>query len=95
MQFIVPETSLSDAEGALVAELARGAAEVGEPWLSYFEPEDLEAHLRHIGFGHIRHFGVKDATERYLLSRSDGLTLPGYFRMVKARIIERAAVTAE
>jgi methyltransferase (TIGR00027 family) len=79
MQFIVPVTSLSDAEGALVAELARGAAEVGEPRLSYFEPEDLERHLRHIGFGQIHHFGVKDAADRYLLSRSDGLSLPRLF----------------
>jgi methyltransferase (TIGR00027 family) len=94
-QFIPPVTSLDQTAGALVAALARGAAGVGEPFVSYFEPADLGKHLGQIGFGQIRHFGVKDATERYLLSRSNGLTLPGYFHMVKARIIGRAAMTAQ
>ena len=85
-EFIVPAAMLSREEGALVSTLAARAAEIGEPWLSFFEPVDLETHLRHIGFGHIFHFGPQQATKRYLLGRTDGLRLPAYFRMIKARV---------
>src|SRR5262249_28473810 len=85
-EFIVPPATLSKEEGALVTTLAARAAEVGEPWLSFFEPRDLETYLRQIGFGQVDHFGPEQATERYLLGRTDGLRLPAYFRMIKARV---------
>jgi methyltransferase (TIGR00027 family) len=85
VQFIAPTATLSREERDLVTALADSTASMGEPWLSYFAPEDLEAHLRQIGFEEIVHFGSKQATERYLLGRMDGLTLPAYFRMIKAR----------
>ena len=50
-EFIVPAATLSRDEGAPVCTLAARAAEVGEPWLSFFVPVDLEIHLRHIGLG--------------------------------------------
>jgi methyltransferase (TIGR00027 family) len=87
MQFIVPPTKLSETEGNLVTALARRAAEVGEPFLSYFEPDDLEAHLRQVGFTTITQFGADEATERYLSGRAYGLSLPSYFRIIKARIV--------
>jgi len=37
------------------------------------------------GFRDIVHFGTEDATERYLRSRADGLRLPAYFQMSRAR----------
>jgi hypothetical protein len=40
--------------------------------------------MTEIGFEQIVHFGSEEATERYLIDRSDGLRLPGYFRMIKA-----------
>jgi methyltransferase (TIGR00027 family) len=86
VQYIVPPATLSRGEGDLVTALADRSASMGEPWLSFFEPEDLEVHLKQIGFGEIVHFGIKQATERYLLGRTDGLTLPAYFRMIKTRV---------
>jgi methyltransferase (TIGR00027 family) len=56
-QFVVPAATLAGEERSLVTALAAGAAAVGEPWLSFFEPEELEAHLRQMGFGKVRHFG--------------------------------------
>ena len=85
-EFIVPAATLSRDEGAPVCTLAARAAEVGEPWLSFFEPVDLQTHLRDIEFGHIFHFGPQQATERYLLGRTGGLRLPAYFRMIKAGV---------
>ena len=56
-QFVVRAATLAGEERSLVTALAAGAAAVGEPWLSFFEPEELEAHLRQMGFGKVRHFG--------------------------------------
>jgi methyltransferase (TIGR00027 family) len=84
VQFIVPAATLSPEEGNLVTAAAAAAASMGEPWLSFFDPEDLETNMTEIGFEQIVHFGSEEATERYLLGRSDGLRLPDYFRMIKA-----------
>jgi O-methyltransferase involved in polyketide biosynthesis len=87
MQFIVPPANLDGADRALVEGLAARAAEIGEPWLSFFEPGVLERHFKQIGFGRISHFGPDDAFERYMRCRMDGLTLPGYFGFIKAEVI--------
>jgi methyltransferase (TIGR00027 family) len=84
VQFIVPAATLSPEEGNLVTAAAAAVASMGEPWLSFFDPEDLETNMTEIGFEQIVHFGSEEATERYLIDRSDGLRLPGYFRMIKA-----------
>jgi hypothetical protein len=86
VQFIVPAATLSREEGNLVTAAAGRAASMGEPWLSFFAPDDLETNMTQIGFDQIEHFGSEEATERYLLDRTDGLTLPGFFRMIKARV---------
>jgi methyltransferase (TIGR00027 family) len=86
VQFIVPAATLSREEGNLVTVAAARAASMGEPWLSFFAPDDLETNMTQIGFDQIVHFGSEEATERYLLGRTDGLALPGFFRMIKARV---------
>jgi hypothetical protein len=63
-QFIVPAATLASEEGSLVTALAALAAAAGEPWLSFFEPEEIETHLRQMGFGKIHHFGPEQASER-------------------------------
>jgi methyltransferase (TIGR00027 family) len=86
VQFVVPPATLTRKDADLVTALAEIAASIGEPYQSFFEPEDLEDCLQQIGFGEIVHFGSEQGTERYLLRRTDGLRLPGHFRMIKARV---------
>ena len=83
-QFVVPAATLTPSGVSLVMTLADSAAAAGEPWLSFFEPGEMEAHLRQRGFGRIRHFGPEQAHERYLAGRADGLRLPAYFHMINA-----------
>jgi methyltransferase (TIGR00027 family) len=85
-QFVVPAGTLAGEERSLVTTLADQAAAVGEPWLSFFKPGDMEAHLRQMGYGKVIHFGPLQATERYLLGRTDGLRPPAYFHMINARV---------
>jgi len=85
-QFIVPAATLVGEERAVVEALAARSAAVGEPWLSFFTPEELEVHLKQVGFKKVIHFGPHNATERYLTGRSDQLRLPAYFHMIDARV---------
>ena len=86
MEFIRPPSSLPPEEGALVSGLAASSAGVGEPWLSLFEPAEMEALLRTAGYDDVVHYGPDDLTERYLRGRTDGMRMPGYFNMMKATV---------
>jgi hypothetical protein len=46
----------------------------------------IERRLREARFGTISHFWPERATERYFRNRTDGLTLPAYFQMIKAQV---------
>jgi methyltransferase (TIGR00027 family) len=85
-QFVVPPTTLARDEAALVTAFAKRNGAAGEPWLSYFEPAEMERHLLRAGFDGVVHFGREEATERYLRGRGDGLCMPAYFHMIKASI---------
>jgi methyltransferase (TIGR00027 family) len=85
-QFVVPPATLARDEAALVTAFAERNGAAGEPWLSYFEPTEMERHLLVAGFSWVVHFGPEDATERYLRGRRDGLCLPAYFHRIKASI---------
>jgi O-methyltransferase involved in polyketide biosynthesis len=85
-QFIVPAATLAGEDRALVEALAVLAAGVGEPWLSTFAPNEMETHIKQMGFRSIRQFGPEQASDRYLHGRTDGLRLPSYFHMISAVI---------
>ena len=87
MQYVVPLATFAGDEAALVKGLAARASTSQEPWLSFYEPAEMERVLVDAGFGDIVHFGAEEALERYLRSRTDGLRLPAYFQMIKARTI--------
>jgi methyltransferase (TIGR00027 family) len=86
VQFMPPATTLSNDEAGLLTALATGAAKVGEPWLSFFEPRELTNHLHKMGYRDITHFGPQEAWATYLAGRKDGMRAPEYFRMVKAEL---------
>lgn len=71
--FIVPFESVSGVEAEALALAAKQAAEVGEPWLTTFEAEDLKSQLRSIGFSDVVHLTPAEAQERYAKNRRDGL----------------------
>jgi len=56
--------------------LAEGAATAGEPWISYFTPEELTALLYSHGLTRVEMLARDEAMERYYGSRSDGLEVP-------------------
>lgn len=78
LQFVLPTDALP---AALVERrrslLARFAA-VGEPWISFYRPEEMIAKVKGLGFSEAIHFSPEEANKRYCSSRRDGLSVhPG------------------
>jgi methyltransferase (TIGR00027 family) len=67
------------------AKLAEGAAAVGEPFRTHFEPEVLLATLRDFGFTEASYHTPEEVERDYLAGRSDGLVAPRRASMVWAR----------
>jgi methyltransferase (TIGR00027 family) len=86
LQYVVPPATLAGGEADLVRAWIEDGKSLGEPWLSFYEPSEMERHLTDVGFGHFSHLGAKQAAERYLAHREDGFLLPGYSRLIHARL---------
>jgi methyltransferase (TIGR00027 family) len=56
----------TDEERAQLQARARRAAAVGEPWFSYFTPDDMAAELRALGFTDIEDYSAADLIAGYL-----------------------------
>ena len=52
------------------------AAAVGEPWLTFFDPDELPRILREDGFSSVRFLTREEAEQRYFTGRSDALRTP-------------------
>jgi len=64
--------------------LSRRTERLGEPWVSYFEPDAIEGKLRGAGFSKVEFLSPGDARGRYFLNRGDGLSIPETTNIVSA-----------
>lgn len=55
-----------------VAALAALTAEIGEPWLSHFDPDEIARELRGYGFGDLEDLGMSQTAVRYLGTPAGG-----------------------
>ena len=79
-----PGTELiAEYDGQLVAP---GAAERGEPWLTFLRPAEVTALLNDHGFGDVTHVGPRDMVDAGLWARSDALRPARLFQVADARI---------
>lgn len=84
MTYNVPASSLSG--GALRNRniLARLAEDMGEPFVSLFEPVEAEELLRRMGFDGIVQFGPEDVVRTYFAGRED-VQIHGAQRLIVAK----------
>ena len=61
------------------------AAAAGEPWLSAFEPSELQRLMIEAGFHSARTVGPEELNDAYFARRKDGLRTGGSFRIMCAR----------
>jgi methyltransferase (TIGR00027 family) len=84
--FLPTDKVLGEEDRHVLAEIDRLATARGEPFVSRFDPEDLQQLLRDIGFESIYHLLPEVTQERYFMDRADGLTA------VKGEQLMRATV---
>lgn len=65
--------------------LTRIVTEMGEPFMSPFEPAEAEDLLRRHGFEEIVHFGPEEAVREYFPGRSD-VRFGGAQRLIVAKV---------
>lgn len=73
---VLPET-LNWVGQLVLRAMERRVARAGEPFRTYFAPQDLRAELSHMGFRTIEDLGGDELNERYFKNRTDGLRVPG------------------
>lgn len=78
-----PERGDGDGSHA-TGKLAEHAANLGEPWLTCFEPAALERKLTDLGFETAELLAPADAADRYFANRTDGLPAPRHTSIVRA-----------
>jgi methyltransferase (TIGR00027 family) len=84
--FPVPAAMLNDEDREILTSTAARAASVGEPWLSFFEPYEMDGLLKQAGFSETHCFGPEQIARKYLIGRTDGLRMPAYSRFIKAYV---------
>ncbi|HYM31171.1 MAG TPA: class I SAM-dependent methyltransferase [Candidatus Cybelea sp.] len=70
--YSTPPDALNPEQRAHFAERAAIVASVNEPWRSFFEPEDMTAELRSLGFARVEDLGPMEIGARFFVGRTDG-----------------------
>ena len=83
----IPRSSMTGPEAAAFDALAAHVAAAGEPFQLFFEPEQLAARLRAMGFRHIEDLDAAEINARYFSERADGLDVMGRTaHLISARV---------
>lgn len=80
----VPATILNPIERAVSNVLEQQVAAVGEPWLSSFDPVQLQSQLLELGFSSAESATADERNLRYFARRKDGLCTGGAARVMGA-----------
>lgn len=89
LDYAAPRSSLSTERArSAFDEISRRALAAGEPFQSFFGPDELNQRLTHAGFRSLIDLGGDDLNGRYFRDRSDGLRVSssGLTRMLSAEI---------
>ncbi len=73
----VPRSSLTWQQRLVFDALAERVAAAGEPFQTFFEPDELAAELRRIGFSQLEDWSSGEINANYFAGRADGLGMSG------------------
>ena len=68
------------------SKLAEIVAAIGEPWLTYYEPDEIDRKLRRAGFADVLLVTPDIATQRYFAGRTDELSPPRKTSLLSATV---------
>jgi methyltransferase (TIGR00027 family) len=82
--YAVPPATLNPMRRVLVRAVMSRVAAAGEPWKSFFDPRELAAELRALGFRQLEDLGPDELNARFFRERADGLRVGGLGRLMSA-----------
>jgi O-methyltransferase involved in polyketide biosynthesis len=65
---------------------AKAMADIGEPWISFFDPADIAAELTRLGFSRLEDLGGEAMNARYFAGRADGLKFGPSAHVMRATV---------
>ena len=86
LSFIPPGSMLSDEDRGYVETFEIPAAAKGEPFISRFQPKELQDSIREMGFSEVYHLTPEVAQERYFMNRDDNLKAPVLEQLIRATV---------
>jgi methyltransferase (TIGR00027 family) len=75
--YAVPRSSLTEVGQVAFDSLASRVAAAGEPFQTFFDPQELAADLQRTGFRHLEDLDANEINSRYFSDRADGLSVRG------------------
>jgi methyltransferase (TIGR00027 family) len=85
LDYLLPDALLSPSDARRLRSAKRFARLCREPWCSAFHPLALAAASDRRGWEPIEDLSAPDQQRAYLASRSDGLRVPGWNHLLRAR----------
>jgi methyltransferase (TIGR00027 family) len=82
-----PFENYPDGRREHVMAVAARTASLGEPWFSLFDPADLSAMLRGLGFGEIEDLGLAEISDRFYGALKQGISIGAGPHVVRAQRI--------
>ncbi len=82
--YMVPRGSLGLIERMALDALSRRVESAGEPFRTFFDPEELAERLRQTGFRSVEDLGPDEINARYFKDRGDGLRVGNVGRLLSA-----------
>jgi methyltransferase (TIGR00027 family) len=87
--YAVPRSSLPEDSQLAFDALARRVAAAGEPFQTFFDPQELAAELRRAGFRHVEDLDASEINSHYFKDRADGLSVRGSLGHLASAKIDR------
>jgi methyltransferase (TIGR00027 family) len=85
--YMVPRETLKLGGRIVFDALSRRVASAGEPFVTFFQPDELRNELAQMGFHEIENLGPREINARYFEGRADGLRVPGLLgRFLSAQV---------
>jgi len=82
--YTVPPSSQNFIRRFVFRLLARKMAAIGEPWQTFFDPQQLAMELKDIGFAHVEDFDPENINSRFFSNRTDKLKVGSFGHVMKA-----------
>jgi methyltransferase (TIGR00027 family) len=86
LTFVLSDDALPDDEREGKRQIVQRTVGLGEPWVTFFRPDELCAHLHDLGFARVFHLTPAEANAHYFAGRPDGMQVRHIEQLVSATV---------